>query len=190
MEMKRFFAVLAMCLLFVGTVHAATITTFVDGQQEYGGGSNEVFVIHNRVDFADIANYPDGGVTTADVVQLLRVPANMVVTEVGARVVDDGSLSGTTDWSGSIGDGALATRFINPFEIANSASGVSYSLATGMYYSAADTIDLTVPTLTNGYLAKAAGGTQRPISAVTDFVMEVWAKGYILPGMKTYGKLR
>jgi len=176
-----------------GTVMAVnTHTDFVDGNAVYAPDQeNQVFVISNQLDFADLATYATGGVTTADVVQLLEIPAGMIVNAVGVRINTATTTSSVTGVA-TIGDGSDADGWITAFTIGASASGVSSTYEDGIsgiyqttdggkYYSASDTIDMTIPTLSTwDYLA------QDPESICTNFVVEAWAEGIMAPTKQNY----
>ena len=181
-----------------GTVQAATIDDFVSGAPVYAPDSNNaVFVISNKLDFADIDNYANGGVTTADVVQVLNVPAGMIVNAVGLRVNTATATSSVTGVA-TVGDGSDPDGWITAWTIGASASGVSSTYEDGIagvyqttdggkYYSAADTIDVTIPTLATWDWIAAASN---PVSFCTDYVVEIWAEGIMAPTQTEYGGLR
>lgn len=197
MYWKRLFIVGFMAVLFAltgGTVAtAATITDFVSGNPVYApADENIVFVIRNKLDFSDITTYSTSGVSTADVVQLLDIPAGMVVTAVGLRINTATSTSSVTGVA-TLGDGADPNGWITAFDVGATASGVSSTYEDGIsgvyqttdggkYYSATDTIDMVMPTLsTFDFIA------QDPRSILTDFVVEAWAEGFMAPTATNYG---
>lgn len=193
--------VFGLCLVagLAGTVPAATITDFVEGNPVYAPDSNNaVFVIANKLDFGDIDNYTNGGVTTADVVQALDIPAGMIVNAVGYRVNTAYSNTGCSTYTWTIGDGSDANGWLTAVHYggAGSASGVSSTYEDGVagvyqttsggkYYSAADTIDITVQTIAAGTIGTWLAGD--PQSFATDFVCEIWAEGIMAPLQKAYG---
>lgn len=177
-----------------GTVMAVnTHTDFVTGNAVYAPqDENVVFVIRNKCDFADLATYATGGVTTADVVQLLEIPAGMIVNAVGVRI-NTATLSSVTG-TATVGDGADPNGWITAFDVGGTASGVSSTYEDGIsgvyqttdggkYYSTSDTIDIVMPTLsTYDFIA------QDPESICTGFVVEAWAEGIMAPVMENYKK--
>ena len=200
---KRVFSLICgACLVFAlaGTASAATIDDFVSGAPVYAPDSNNaVFVISNKLDFADIDNYANGGVTTADVVQALRIPAGMIVQAVGWRVNTAYTTSSCSGYSWDVGDGSDADGWLTEFYFSGNASGVSSTYEDGVagvyqttdggkYYSAADTIDITVQTIAAGTIGTWLDDD--PESFATDFVCEFWAQGIMAPTQKEYGGLR
>jgi hypothetical protein len=176
-----------------GTVMAATITDFVSGNPVYAPDQeNQVFVISNKLDFGDIDDYPGSGVTTGDVVQLLDVPAGMIVNAVGVHIYSNsGTVAATTVSASTVGDGSDADGWITDVDLAPSASGVSSTYEDGIsgayqttyggkYYSSADTIDITIGTV--------AGVDYT--SGVTGIELGVWAEGIMAPTKEHYGTLR
>ncbi len=197
MYWKRLFiaGVLAVFIALTGgtAVQAATIDDFVTGNAVYAPDSdNAVFVIANKLDFGDIDDYTNGGVTSADVVQMLDIPAGMIVNAMGLRV-NTAAGSGVTGVSVNIGDGSDTNGWITAWDLGASASGVSstyeegvageyHTLYGGNYYSSADTIDLVVPTLSGEWM------NDDPVSACTEMVLEVWAEGVMAPTKKNYNQ--
>jgi hypothetical protein len=178
----------ALVVALTGTVQAQ-MTDFVDGAPAFEpADDNDVFVIKNRLDFADLETYPAGGVTSASVVQLLNVPANSYITAVYATVSTQWGTSGETA-ACIIGDGSDTNGYMTALDLGPTSTGVSKSAGAyfdaGRYYSSADTIDLVVDTLRG---SKAARTDLR--SAVTDAVIDIMAIGYTAPTKKHYGTLR
>jgi len=180
-------------VLLGGTVWAATITDFVTGNPVYAPDrDNAVFVISNKLDFGDIDDYANSGVTSSDVVQLLDIPAGMVVKNVGLRINTAWGAAGNTCYGVTIGDGTDPNGWITAVDFGPTSSGVSrangaYHLVTtdgdiGKYYSATDTIDAVIPEV-----AEATTGSGWSATGLTDFVVEVWAEGIMAPGGKNYG---
>lgn len=188
---------LSLVLVLAGTGQAATITDFVEGNPVYAPDSNNaVFVIANRLDFGDIDDYVNGGVSTADVVQVLDIPAGMIVNAVGWRVNTAYTTSSCSGYSWDVGDGADADGWLTTVYFSGNASGVSSTYEDGVagvyqttsggkYYSAADTIDITVQTIAAGTIGTWLAND--PQSFATDFVVEVWAEGIMAPLQKAYG---
>ncbi len=166
----------------------------------YDAKGNEVFVISNKLDFADISVYPDGGVSTADVVQALIVPAGTIVKAVGIRINDPyDAIAGCSNYTWTIGDGDDADGWHTAVFFSGTASGVSssyeegtagvyHTLYGGKYYSAADTIDITTQTIAAGTIGTWLANDPRSI--VTEFVCEIWFEGIKAPTQKNYGTLR
>lgn len=146
----------------------------------------------------------DAGV--GDTVQLIKIPAATYVKSVGVRVVTawTGAGTGVTGIAG-IGDGSDVDGWIPNFSIGASASGTSNSVlpnqsgatvfttgtlgfphasaygAPGKYYSAEDTIDLTVTTA-----GSRSKGTNWADGGLTNFVIQVWAECYKMPAAKRH----
>ena len=202
---KRVFSIVfGLCLVagLAGTVPAATITDFVEGNPVYAPDQeNVVFVISNKLDFGDINDYVNGGVSTADVVQALDIPAGMIVNAVGFRVNTAYTLTSCSGYSWDVGDGDDADGWLTEFHYGDtgSASGVSSTYEDGVagvyqttdggkYYAADDTIDITVQTIAAGTIGLWLADD--PTSFATDFVVEMWAEGIMAPTKKHYGTLR
>ena len=182
--MKRFFSLLAvLCLVFCFGSTAMAVHThskFIQGVAEVEPGSdNEVFVISNQLAFSGLTPFSTGGVTTADVVNLLRIPAGTYVLDVGMRTVTAPSMASTTGFA-TIGDSSDVDGWISIYDIGGSSSGVStsndsgvsgaYKNQGGKYYSAAGNISMTIPTLSTwDWLAND------PQSICTGFVIQPWA---------------
>lgn len=192
---------LAVIFALSGTAIALnTHSDFVTGNAVYTPDvENKVFVISNKLDFGDLACYTTGGVTTADVVQALDIPAGMLVFSVGWQVETAYSTSSCSNYSWDVGDGADPDGWLTAVYYSGNASGVSstyedgvagvyQTLYGGKYYSTADTIDITVQTL-----VPATDGRwldTDPESIATDFVVIMWAEGIMVPTKKNYGVLR
>jgi len=128
-----------------------------------GAGSERVMAISRRIDFAE---YSDK-LTANSVIEAIQVKANTLVQAAGVRVVTVNGAAVTLD----LGDGTSGNsdRYVDNVN-GNSATQASaygrgggtlgtYREGIGVYYSADDTIDITV-----------ASGT-----ASTALVVDVWA---------------
>jgi hypothetical protein len=108
-------------------------------------------VIHNDIDFAK------RNVIAADVVEALSIPANTMVQHVGIHV-----LSGEASQTMSVGDGDGTSSWLSAKDVATTGNVYCSALALtagsastyvetitgysgGKFYSAADTIDILVP---------------------------------------------
>jgi hypothetical protein len=105
------------------------------------GGANAagvpaVTVITNVFDAAE------RNVTAADVVQLLTIPARTMVHGVQYQV-----LTGEAAQTMSLGHGGAATQYASAVDVATTGNTACSAGTTEIYYSAADTIDITVPSL-------------------------------------------
>lgn len=120
----------------------------------YGG---KITLLERIVDFAEIASYRASAGLTAlasgDVYELFSLPAKTNVLRVGYDVT---TAEGATATMG-VGDGSAATGYLTAVNLNSVASGVMALALTdaspgvtvtgytnGKYYSAADTIDLTL----------------------------------------------
>ena len=94
----------------VGGVQAATLTGYTDNHSGPDPGSNArgVFVVAAFVDLNDTKDFPSG-VTHLDVVQVLNLPPDFYVTEIGFRCTRC-NMSGT---SAVIGDGADPNGYVD-----------------------------------------------------------------------------
>jgi len=114
------------------------IDTFVENTQYVEDLSTRVVAIQNTLDF-DKTN-----VSAADVVECLKIPADMLVTNVSTYVITaDGETCTAT-----LGDGDGAAEWKDSINL-NSTGGYYAVSGTddyseGKYYSANDTIDLTM----------------------------------------------
>lgn len=191
------FSALVLALTGGTVVSAATITDFVTGNAVYAPDQeNIVFVISNKLDFSDIDDYTNGGVSTADVVQALDIPAGMIVTAVGIRINDSyDAIAGCSNYTWTIGDGDDADGWLTAVLFSATASGVSstyedgvsglyQTVAGGKYYSAADTIDITTQTIAAGTIGTWLADD--PESIVTEFTCEIWAEGFMAPTKENY----
>lgn len=105
-------------------------------------GLNMFYVLSNRIDFATTE------ATAADVVQCLDIPAGTLVLNVFVKVVtaEGGTCTAT------VGDGDSAAAFDASTNLNAAAGTVTYGVGGtddyvtygGKFYSAADTIDLTL----------------------------------------------
>jgi hypothetical protein len=103
------------------------------------GGSNAagvpaVTVITNVFDAAE------RNVTAADVVQLLSIPARTMVHGVQYQV-----LTGQASQTMSLGHAGAATQYASAVDVATTGNTGCSAGTTEIYYSTADTIDITVP---------------------------------------------
>lgn len=134
----------------------ATITTALVGGAGYPSeGLAKLVRIENTVDFSKVLP------ANTDVVQALPVPANALVLHVATRVV----AAGTGSTTATIGDGADADGWIasvaldaaagteltsnGKFTLSEGAPNTiaythAFGASGGKFYSAADTIDLTI----------------------------------------------
>ena len=118
----------------------ATVTTFLERQSEFQTVLGRMHYAYNKLDFSAT------GVSSADVVQALKIPANSLVTEVSVtvRTAEGGTCTAT------VGDGAGASSWDAATNLNATADTVTSSVkgtdayAVGKFYSSADTIDLTM----------------------------------------------
>ena len=120
-----------------------------------GPFKGDQFILHSTVDFTVTA----GG--SADVLQMIAVPAGTLVTNVAHIVLtaEDststgtiGDGSGATSWIASVNNEAAANTVLfgnGKFALSEGtpntiASTHAYAADGGKYYSAADTIDMTL----------------------------------------------
>lgn len=119
----------------------STVTKFIDGKQAPKLLGTNVVVSENLLDFSSY------NVAGSDVVQALKVPANTIVLRVWCIVktaegatatatVGDGD--GASSWAASVNLNASAGT------LTSSAYGTDAYATTSKFYTAADTIDLTV----------------------------------------------
>lgn len=185
--------VVVMALGTAWMAFAETHSRFVTGNPVYGGKANEVYIISNTLDFSDLRTAgPSGtgilaGVTRGDTVQLLDIPAGVIVTSVGLNIYSAWTTSGLTCAAVTIGDGSDVDGWFRAVDFGPTASGVSVSSGAsiyssiyqyspgkyalgegGKYYSAADTIDAVIPNVATWGGPVAAAG-------LTDFVLRAWA---------------
>lgn len=199
-----FIAVSAFVIMaLTGTAYAVnTHATFVKGNSVYEPDrQNQVFIQSNRLDFSGLTTYAGGGVSTADVVQLLDVQAGTYVLSVGVNIITvtgaGATLEGTpvsvigdgTDpngWLTSVNVTAQSTASGVSTSAEEGASGVYHTLYGGHYYSSADTIDMTIGT----FGANHDTWKGDPVAGCTNLVIDVWAV-CIKPSTQTrYGTLR
>ena len=120
----------------------ATYSTYTNGGSILNrGGANAagvpaVTVITNVFDAAE------RNVIAADVVQLLTIPARTMVHGVQYQV-----LTGEAAQTMSLGHGGAATQYASAVDVATTGNTACSAGTTEIYYSAADTIDITVPSL-------------------------------------------
>ena len=118
----------------------ATYSTYTNGGSILNrGGANAagvpaVTVITNVFDAAE------RNVTAADVVQLLSIPARTMVHGVQYQV-----LTGEAAQTMSLGHGGAPTQYASAVDVATTGNTACSAGTTEIYYSAADTIDITVP---------------------------------------------
>jgi hypothetical protein len=117
----------------------ATVTTFITGQQEHEILKGYKGVIHNTLNFATT------NASAADVIQALKVGAGMLVTSVRTKITTAEGGTATCD----VGDGDDPNGYNDAADL-NAAAGVieknleADAYGVGKYYSADDTIDLTL----------------------------------------------
>ena len=118
----------------------AIISSFISGQQEHEILKGKSGYIHNTLDFSAT------NVSSADVVEAIKVGIGMLVTRVSLIVTTAEGGTATCD----IGDGTDPNGFDDSVNLNDTANTVTRSLeATDAYgvgknYLAADTIDLTI----------------------------------------------
>ena len=206
--LKKLFFVLCAVFIIAGVSLAATHTDFVTGNPVYDPKDNEVFIISNTLDFADLTTGGNSGVTGGDVVQLLDIPAGTIVKNVGIYIYSAWSTSGATCPGVTIGDGSDANGWLLDVDFGPTASGVSassgnttydtYKTAAGVttlvrpayyklggkYYSTADTIDAVIPTITH------LDGHPGAVSSCSDFQLMIWAEAIKPSTQNAYGSIR
>lgn len=92
---------------------------------------------------AIVAARAEAGVTAlaaADVLQVIPVPANTLVVNVGVQVTTVEGEAATID----VGDGDTPSGYFNDLDY----NALSHTVATGKFYSTADTIDVLFNTAT------------------------------------------
>ena len=120
------------------------------------GLNGKMNFIERTIDFKQVAAYRAGAGLTAlgsgDVYEILELPAKTLVLRVGYDVTTAEGATATVH----IGDGATASGFVSGANLNSVGSGASALALTegapntitgysgGKYYSAADTIDLTL----------------------------------------------
>lgn len=187
--------VFALLFGFSGFVGAEVHSRFVTGFTTPEPPQNTTFIIANTLNFADLkvkgnAGTELSGVSKSDTVQLLSIPAGTIVKDVGINIYSAWSTAGLTCYGVTLGDGTTTDGWLLSVDFGPSASGVSrtggvsswtiagnagtsiisapkYAYAGGKYYSAADTIDATIP---------AVDSTNNSYARCTDFVLRVWAE--------------
>lgn len=94
--------------------------------------------------------------SAGDVIQMLKVPSGARITDLTFAVDAIGG-AGTSSYTiGGIGDGNAAGRYLGSFSVVTSVvSRLALPAAFGYSYSAEDTIDITVGTVTSGTAATA-----------------------------------
>lgn len=115
-----------------------TVTKFVDNTQYVEHISTKAIVIQNVLDFSNV------NTASADVVQALKVPVDCLITNVSTYVItiEDSTATAT------LGDGDSAVAWKDSIDLAS--LGGNFAVAGtdancfGKFYSAADTIDLTI----------------------------------------------
>lgn len=118
----------------------ATYSTYPDGKPILGasGGNAAGFpmvtVLEGTFDASKLA------LVAADVVQLINIPAGTLVHATGYEV-----LVGDATETMNIGDGGNVSRYFTAADVGTTGNKTALGIATGYFYSAADTIDLTVP---------------------------------------------
>lgn len=132
----------------MGTVNLTGMAT-VDSAAPPHAGTGKHYVMYAKV---DLSSYT---MVAADVYQLLAIPANTLVRNVKVKMVTPAV--GTT-LTGNFGDGAGADSWDAAVDLKGAAGTWTTSLvgtdayaaaaAQGKFYSAADTIDLTLATVT------------------------------------------
>lgn len=132
----------------------ATYTTYSNGETitATGGGNAAgypaVSVLQNVVDFSKRI------VTAADVIQALSIPAHTLVMRVGYEVLVADATQTMTVGDGSDTDGfivaadvgTLGNSGMSALALTEGAPNTITGYSGGKYYSAADTIDILVPT--------------------------------------------
>lgn len=116
----------------------ATITKFVDGRYPVVNVASNLFKSENFIDFST------RNAAIGDVVQAIKVPANCHVSRVYWYVVSgQASVANVT-----IGDGADADGFESAADMTttgnNGSTVVADGYGYGKFYTAADTIDITI----------------------------------------------
>lgn len=112
-----------------------------------------------------IVNYTvNPALSAGDVIQMLRVPNGATITDV--QFWTDLFGGGNATISG-VGDGGSAARYIGSASTSNSLAAVISILPTGLgySYSAEDTIDITIGTVTS---ASAVGQLSLKVSYTLD----------------------
>lgn len=115
------------------------ITEHIDGQQEHEILKGYKGTIHNTLDFSAI------NASAADVIQALKVGKGMLVSNVRTLITTAEGGTATCD----VGDGDDPNGYNDAADL-NAAAGVievnleADAYGEGKYYSAADTIDLTL----------------------------------------------
>lgn len=206
MNWKRFVsiaAVVGMVFAFSATALAETHTRFVTGNPEPKIHDNSVFIISNTLDFSDLrttnltGSALQAGVTRGDTVQLLDIPAGVVVLGVGMNIYSAWTTSGLTCSGAYIGDGSGVSGWLQSIDLGPTASGTSTTFlsgVSGLYggnVAISTTGNHTLQYIVNPGSYATAGGkyysaadtidlvlpnwAHRTSSGLTDFVMQVWA---------------
>lgn len=226
---RTFNLMLALVLMFAlaGAALAETHTEFVTGNPVMDVQPGQVYVISNTLNFGDLdtpgpyATGILGGVSRfGETVQLLDVPANTYVRDVGINIYSawgttnaaavGGSGTGLTMHGVQIGDGADTDGWIRTVDFGPSASGVSSGSISGTTLDAIGGAAgvITVATYTNMAAYHRVGGKMyttadtidallpvyshraATVSGLTDFVLQVWAECVAVSSQQAYGTLR
>ena len=117
-------------------------------------GVAPVSVIETEVDFADVLASKGAALEASDVVQAIAVPAGTIVMGVGLEVV---TAADSTTLTLDVGDGTDADGYVDGadgktvgmnYRVHTLNAGATVGLTAGKAYTASDTIDITMATLT------------------------------------------
>ena len=119
----------------------STVTTFIDGKTTVSNLGTNFSVVQNEIDFSET------NCSASDVVQCLKIAANTYVRNVGVIVKTAEGASATA----TVGDGDGANSWDASTNLNATAGTVTLGLpgtdayaTAGKFYTAADTIDLTL----------------------------------------------
>jgi len=200
MKKHWYVSIVVVCLALVfglSTADAATHSRFVTGVPVPEPTQGAPYVISNTLYFNDLQTRgPSGtgylaGVSSADTVRLLPIPAGTIVRGVGVYIKSAWGTAGVTCGGVTIGDGDVTNGWLRAVDFGPTASGVSTSSGTsawsmlgtagtsvivsgayastgGKMYTTEDTIDAVLPAV-QGWGGIAA------IAGLTDFQLTIWA---------------
>lgn len=122
------------------------------------------YVVDRIVDFAAAATAKGSALASADVIQVMDIPAGTVVSAAGMEVLT--AMTGTsTDLALDLGTGANVDQFVDGFDYDGAAVGaLTVNLMAPLWVAADDTLDILIAAQTGTFLT----GKVRVWMALTD----------------------
>ena len=136
----------------MATIDMATLEG--SGLHSAADGNNKIYVLENVVNIADAVTLKGTALAAADVIQALNIPVGAQVISGGAQVME--ATTGTaTNVTIDIGvTGGDVDAYVDGFDL-DGAAVLAYAangVGTPAIFSAADTIDILIPTMTGTLL--------------------------------------